>query len=280
MFKSKHNIDNDKNQTTKSTDNNKDKLPIKDTPIKKDIGKNKSTQSQKYNNFVLKIEDKRQLQPFTGIQNLIELDDIDKNEPLEIENYIIEDDNDEVYSKVSAPKSSETVDDIQPTVCGALSSLMCDYGSSDEETKAVESIDVNVNTTLKTICARNVKNVTINRVPEHKINLVNKVSNEVSDKVSDDDSAPEEVKIVKQDIALVNEESMTLETANKIINKEVKKHKKEKYVPKKNTQTRPKPKVPSTLLQKLLHMEIRHERNIILQCIRYIVNNNYFDKKI
>jgi hypothetical protein len=35
---------------------------------------------------------------------------------------------------------------------------------------------------------------------------------------------------------------------------------------------------PPTLLQKLLESEIRHERNIILQCVRYIVQNNFFKK--
>lgn len=35
-----------------------------------------------------------------------------------------------------------------------------------------------------------------------------------------------------------------------------------------------------TLLEKLLAKEIRHERNVILQCIRYIVKNNFFEKSI
>ncbi|XP_064615558.1 FMR1-interacting protein NUFIP1-like [Liolophura sinensis] len=33
----------------------------------------------------------------------------------------------------------------------------------------------------------------------------------------------------------------------------------------------------STLLEKLLAPEIRHERNVILQCVRYIVKNNFFE---
>ena len=32
----------------------------------------------------------------------------------------------------------------------------------------------------------------------------------------------------------------------------------------------------STLLEKLLAPEIRHERNVILQCLRYIVKKNFF----
>jgi len=33
----------------------------------------------------------------------------------------------------------------------------------------------------------------------------------------------------------------------------------------------------STLLEKLLAPEIRHERNVILQCLRHIVKRNFFD---
>lgn len=33
-----------------------------------------------------------------------------------------------------------------------------------------------------------------------------------------------------------------------------------------------------TLLEKLLDNEIRHERNVLLQCVRYVVSNNFFDK--
>lgn len=33
-----------------------------------------------------------------------------------------------------------------------------------------------------------------------------------------------------------------------------------------------------TLLERLLEPEIQHERNVILQCVRYVVKNNYFDK--
>lgn len=33
-----------------------------------------------------------------------------------------------------------------------------------------------------------------------------------------------------------------------------------------------------TLLQQLLANEIRHERNIILQCVKYVVENNFFDQ--
>lgn len=32
----------------------------------------------------------------------------------------------------------------------------------------------------------------------------------------------------------------------------------------------------NTLLEKLLQKEIRHERNILLQCVRYVVDNNFF----
>lgn len=31
---------------------------------------------------------------------------------------------------------------------------------------------------------------------------------------------------------------------------------------------------------KLLADEIRHERNMLLQCVKYVVENNFFEKKI
>lgn len=34
----------------------------------------------------------------------------------------------------------------------------------------------------------------------------------------------------------------------------------------------------SQLLEKLLSREIQHERNTIVQCIKYIADNNYFDQ--
>merc|ERR1712226_82935 len=36
---------------------------------------------------------------------------------------------------------------------------------------------------------------------------------------------------------------------------------------------------PPTLLERLLLMEIRKERNKILQCVRYVCKNNFFDDK-
>lgn len=36
----------------------------------------------------------------------------------------------------------------------------------------------------------------------------------------------------------------------------------------------------NTLLEKLLEPEIRHERNFILQCVRYVVKNNFFEQNV
>lgn len=37
------------------------------------------------------------------------------------------------------------------------------------------------------------------------------------------------------------------------------------------------PPYTSQLLQKLLSRSIQHERNLICQCIKYIIDNNFFD---
>ncbi|GAB0098386.1 hypothetical protein DMENIID0001_141100 [Sergentomyia squamirostris] len=36
---------------------------------------------------------------------------------------------------------------------------------------------------------------------------------------------------------------------------------------------------PATMLSKLLEGEIRHERNVLLQCVRYVVQNNFLEDK-
>lgn len=117
-----------------------------------------------------------------------------------------------------------------------------------------------------------------------------------------DGSGPEEVKIVKvqEDFKITNESDNINENST---NKRVRKRKhssnvvndsdtlakkpnsdvvvknkvvKEKKVP--NNQQQFRRRVPKTLLEKLLEKDVRHERNLVLQCTHFIVQNNFFDK--
>ncbi|CAF4759267.1 unnamed protein product [Pieris macdunnoughi] len=221
-------------------------------------------------------QDVRRLKPFAGIQQLIE--DTTESEPSspETPKDLIDDDDEFVDN----PKITlET----KPVVCGALISLLNDYGSSDDEdlnnSKAIHSqkdcrlldntkenqiinsnecvIDDKMKTQVveKCIIAPHSKDQT--QQLDAKINL------------EDEDSGPEEVKVIKEVTAptLLNTMTQT---------KPLHKCKKQDKI--KMPQNTFKRKLPSTLLEKLLSSEIRQERNIVLQCIRYIIRNNYFDK--
>lgn len=125
---------------------------------------------------------------------------------------------------------------------------------------------------------------------------------EIDKDFESDGSEPEEVKIVKvqEEFKIPNESDNINETsANKRIRK--RKHSsnvtndsdtlakkpnsdvvvKDKVVKEKqgpSNQQQFRRRVPKTLLEKLLEKDIRHERNLILQCTHFIVQNNFFDK--
>lgn len=106
-----------------------------------------------------------------------------------------------------------------------------------------------------------------------------------------DNEPPDEVKIVKKE-----EESCLKPVPPSKPKAEIssRKHKRRKLVPKKGVINRKKVQTNSkrshtdnfphnrfkrrkiTLLEKLLENEIRHERNMLLQCVRYVVQNNFF----
>ncbi|XP_061707180.1 FMR1-interacting protein NUFIP1 [Cydia pomonella] len=208
-------------------------------------------------------EDTRKLKPFTGIQDLM-MDNNDTEEEPSESGFTIEDEDD--IEEASNP--SETA---SGSVCLALSSLMCNYGSSDED----ENNDA--------------PNITLTKAPKiESDSRPTVISNQASDKQpltlqnlekqasqtrndSDDDSGPEEVKVTKQ---------VTNVTENIEIKSVMNKRKPKDKIPHKAISKRPKPKLPSTLLQKLLFQEMKHERNIVLQCVRHIIRNNFFDKSV
>lgn len=125
--------------------------------------------------------------------------------------------------------------------------------------------------------------------------------------VSDDDSPPTEVKLVKDKKQDVVEDTPTVIVENNCVKEQTVSTRKRKRTNfKRRTNKRnskvdtKKQQMPSqetnatqnsntnfpykfkkrkvTLLEKLLENEIRHERNVLLQCVRYVVSNNFFDK--
>lgn len=204
----------------------------------------------------------QKLKPFPGIQNLIL--DSDEEVPAYSETeFLIEDDetNDEIPTETQCKGNAK--------LCGALNNLMCNYATSDEDDKLDQLIAVN-----KT--ERNISK-------KDKVNNIDKTFtatqnfNQVEEEKSiDDDEAPDEVKTIK--IIDTGSESAKPSSTKELLTL---KPMKQALQPNKYTGqiNKYKPKQPSTLLQKLLFREMRQERNMVLQCVRYIVENNYFHKK-
>lgn len=211
--------------------------------------------------------EKNKLKPFTGIAN-IEMDQNtdDTAEPLESCNGLFEDD-EESLDLLVQPK--ETTDAQKSVLCKALTSLMCDYGTSDEDTEEKGNEALNKLSETKNqkpdepqISNKNKKDIPVGDKP--KI-----VDNNISE-----DEGPEEVVILKTNV----EHETAPEAVTKTREKPVKKTVPPRIPERLNNKF--KRKIPSTLLQKLLHQEIRKERNIVLQCIRYIKKCNYFEEPI
>ena len=204
--------------------------------------------------------EKNKLKPFAGIVN-IEMDQIaeETTEPLECSNSLIEDDEEAPL----IPKG--TTDTTKPVLCGALTSLMCDYGTSDEETE--NEVLNKVSVTQSSQKPIQPPRIDINE----KETLIEEKPKLIENKESDDEG-PEEVKIVKVNVEHDSAPEKVIKPKEKPVKTIIppRKPQKQNYTYKR--------KIPSTLLQKLLHTEIRKERNIVLQCIRYIKKCNYFEK--
>lgn len=220
---------------------------------------NKERKTKKICNVVPPMEDTRQLKPFKGIQDLLNEDEVEDDEQ-DNQNNLIEDED------YNFNNCDQTDDNPKPNLCGALTSLMGNYGSSDEdnveENANVHNEDkkLDKNSTASTGFKISVK-------PIEKLVDTDKLLPIQSHNKSEDDSGPEESQIVKSNL-----EPNASIPPNK---------NKKKMVHQKHTirwVAKLRKKLPSTLLEKLLHSEIRHERNVILQCVRYVVENKFFEK--
>lgn len=215
-------------------------------------------------------KESRKLQPFRGIQDLVFDDSINNDSPEEC-NVLIEEDDNYIETEI---KEVETVS--KPIVCGALTSLICNYESTDEE-------DMEENTKQPTI--KSPKKLDGVTAENHKIigmkcekfsykAEVSKPDNNSSDHIeSDNESGPEEQKITKIE-PTTNDDSKS----TKCLQSRKERLQRNDKLKSRHRVVKLKRKLPSTLLEKLLHKEIQHERNVILQCIRHVVKNNYFDK--
>lgn len=146
----------------------------------------------------------------------------------------------------------------------SLSSLMSAYNSDDESESEV--------------------------TPEEKI--VERVGQPSTDGADDD--APIEVKIIREPEQCASESGNSQATQQQESNNKNKKKRRSKHPKSDVPNKKSKVDTPSlnakernfmdqafrkrkvTLLERLLDNEIRHERNMLLQCVRFVVANNYF----
>lgn len=242
-------------------------------------------------------EESRTLKPFAGIQSLQSYDLDEELDPVSITNVPIEDDEDirstSIVSTIGTLQTEANVS--EPTVCSALTSLMGCYASSDEENNdddsntqtqefkkplcenKAKSTDIKSNNknSNKEKLSRNIeksKKSAIKLVEDTKVKDSKSTISNCQDR-SDNESGPEEINIIKEGT------NLPIDCTNNIKSKPAKElPKNNRRSVKKHEIIRKRNKLPSTLLEKLLHRDIQHERNVILQCVRYVVNNKYFDK--
>lgn len=100
-----------------------------------------------------------------------------------------------------------------------------------------------------------------------------------------DEEAPAEEKIQREQIEYPSEKSDKINVVRQSKRRKTFSGKKQNKIPKLEPQALENAfsrmnfrERKVTLLEKLLDSEIRHERNILLQCVQYVVSNNFFRK--
>ncbi|XP_028159263.1 nuclear fragile X mental retardation-interacting protein 1 [Ostrinia furnacalis] len=267
-----------KNFNQRRDDSNKNRMPRSGRNQQKDHRQktfssnniHRKSKVPKKDHCVLPTADSLQkLKPFAGIQEIV-MEDTSEEIVENINCEFVIDDEDMEKSSVPDVDSQNITDDNKPMVCGALSSLMCNYESSEEETDDCKGPTATNFVQLDKVTGTDKQqSVSSVKLMENIATKLNEPAKENGNK-SDDDSGPEETKIDK-----ITETSTTPAQPKMI------KCSKAKQNIANNTSRRmlmkPKRKIPSTLLYKLLKREVQQERNIVLQCIRHIVKNNFFD---
>ncbi|CAH0725838.1 unnamed protein product, partial [Brenthis ino] len=269
--KGKLHLSNRKNIGT--LNNRKRTLPQlhKKTPLAKKICK-----------IIPPMEENRKLKPFMGIQDLLNEDNIEEDLQDIESNDLIEDEE----QNIPVEKGNQS----EPTLCGALTSLICNYGSSDEDDpeektdKTCEKTDkisdenkrkveekdntLKPNNGVFKIFVKPIEQlIDKNKIPQDNVTDTSKTDHNESE----DDSGPEESRIIKENVS-ANE----LQISNNKTRKERSGLANKQRLTRNSVKLRKK--LPSTLLEKLLHKEIQHERNIILQCVRYVIEKKYFNE--
>lgn len=207
--------------------------------------------------------------------------------------------NDNTFMNVTPPTinlSSKLGGDVSKIVFNnSLRGLMCAY-DSDNSDNDDDNVPVSIEKKNDKVVTSNLpqNNDKIALSNDNKVELSNLMQNNdklalSNENIDDEDSSPPlEMKISRNN----DSTPMEIEQIKNNVNKTEKREKRkrgEKCNNKRNNRKKgPNGNQPPkkeqckrnrrpTLLEKLLVNEIRHERNVILQCIRYIIENKYFE---
>lgn len=156
--------------------------------------------------------------------------------------------------------NTNTLENISLSGLGLLMGAYSDSEQSEDESKAIPINLIKLENPLQPLT---------NPLPQTETNS--------------DDDGPREEKILYEkdlpDINRMNDIKVELQTKAKNENKNEKNSKKRTAKETKIVTKSYFKKRRLALLEKMLESEIRHERNILLQCVRYVVKKDFFDIK-
>ncbi|XP_073827034.1 nuclear FMR1 interacting protein 1 [Musca autumnalis] len=187
-----------------------------------------------------------------------------------------------------ALKDSTTDPDISYSDDGPEKATVQKVQKEVEKTAATSSIAENKMDTLPpSVSERNSSESPIEMPTEHQIaeNIKNSSSQQpIPPNPNSSDEGPEEVPISHQMTEYKFPAEKPTTSTSSQPTKSLKQHEENKTKPPKMSVKRKsgldyrkaKLRKQNTMLEKLLETDIRHERNVLLQCVRYVCENNFF----
>lgn len=185
------------------------------------------------------------------------------------ENIVISDDED------WQDEDNKAADTKGPLVLGgALGSLMGAYSDSEDE-----STDEAVTSQGKDNPQSVPKKIDEGSSSKVKADASVEVTKSQDKSVDDAGTQDMLVEVAKQDSSASAEVKQDAQQLKESTSRTRNRRMQRKKMPKGPPKPRKMPRRRKTLLEKLLQADIIHERNVILQCVRFVVKNNFFDGK-
>ncbi|EGI63112.1 Nuclear fragile X mental retardation-interacting protein 1 [Acromyrmex echinatior] len=239
----------------------------KTTNVREKKRKPRKRHTRETNSNCIRIEETyRGLRPFAGITDLQEeTDAVYLDEQVEQTNFCGKDidnisDEDDVSHASTTPEyvsqiAAEPTNLSTVTSSLILPSLVADYESEDSD-DGPEEVSIKKRKTEENLQDEITEN-TIHE--ENSMQVCEKISNAQSCTNADDESNN------KFQNTVVTDQNKQSREPNRVIS-----NKNEKFFLR---------RYHNQLLEKLLSRSIQHERNLICQCVKYIIENNFFDIK-